>query len=211
MEEIILIIFCNVWILPIVLIVFYTLIAYIGFVHSNYRGISDNSFFDVNFNRNIKNEYYIYKKIKKIKFGKIINNIHLINGNDIININFVLIHPTGVYIFELVDYGEIHRNHFQECNNISYMNKILGHKYKNILYSYIIFNNKCSLRNDYNNRIVKDDFILLELSRKIKSREKVLSNQEINHIYSKLMLIDEKKDVNTLIDETEEGYTIQIV
>ena len=214
----------------VIFFVFVTLYAYLEYYLSGYKEDGGTSFFDLYFVKNtdksigVFGEYKTYLELKKIKQRgtKILVNIYIFNNEiDSTEIDLIMIHKTGIYVFEsknmggfiygkesdynwiqkqgdtnITFYNPIHQNK----KHIKYLNSLLEYKYSDNIYSFIVFSERCTLgkivhSNDID--VVKRDKLIYKVQRKINNADTVLNEEDIDYIYNKL------KDCINVSDEVK--------
>jgi hypothetical protein len=186
-----------------------------SFNNSTYKIASGNSFFKTFFNKGNYGEFLIYKTLEKLRINnKLITNLYipLKNGNTT-EIDLVMICNSGIFVIESKNYsGWI----FGKDNNSTwtqtlpngqknkFYNPIMQNKTHinalkrlleldiNVFYSYIIFSERCELKNvrytDSNVAILKRNLFFKRMNSNIKDLEQNFTDKQVNDLYIKLSL-----------------------
>lgn len=173
-------------------------------------------------------EYLVFKDLYPSLSGncKILMNLELpCDNGKTTEIDLLLIHETGLYIFEMKHYkgtiyGKTHEKtwtqYFRTAPNSKFYNPILQNQLhinaiKNLFreiptYSFIVFTNEeCDLRVECDDELssvctLSELHILL---RDLEIRDKVLDIEQINNIFNKIMVFSPLKQRSVEINETE--------
>ncbi len=174
-------------VLPPVFVYFYqVLYFYVIYKNSKYFEESGNSFietiyktdkrfFFLNFNTGNIGELLTFHKLEKIKdYKKLLTNNYVPDENSLTHeSDVIMIHPTGIYVFESKNYSgwiygketdrywiqsiyneENHKKYktkfynpiWQNKKHVDILNSYLENKYINSIYSYIVFSSRCKLK-----------------------------------------------------------------
>lgn len=181
------------WVIPIIILAIPYLIKYICYKKSGYKGSSFKKLYIDNDAEAIGayGEMLIYNELKKIKNGKVLNNVYLYdaNGNST-EIDLMFIHPTGIYVIEsknlsgLINGADKYPQWLQKYKrkvykfanpimqnekHIKYINEILNHEYDEHTYNIVVLSDRCSIGNiDYNHekaRVLKRENLLKVINR----------------------------------------------
>jgi hypothetical protein len=204
----------------------YLLPKFIKYNGSSYKETSGNNFLGTVFNKGNYGEFLIYNSLERIENSKLLSNVYIPKEDGTTTeIDLIMISQTGIYIFESKNFsGWIFGNEknkywtqtFKNQEKHKFFNPIWqnnGHinalkKYlsleKDVYKSYIIFSNRCTLKNitlsspnvrlDYRSRIMRI------IKNDINNAANILSINEVNNIYSKLVR-------NTLVsDEVKRSH-----
>lgn len=214
--------------LPLILfIVGYFSWKYIQFSNSGYRKSTGNRFWETLLNAGNAGEYFTFKVLEKsFPKSKLIVNAYIPRkGKDLTEVDLVMIHETGIYVFESKNYSgwifgnEKHKNWTQSMSNRKkykffnpvwqnqvHINAIREHlnQFKpDIFKSYIVFSERCVLKDitieSSNLSIINRDNLLKELKRDIECSERVLTDKDIELIYcilEKFTLVDDETKKN---------------
>lgn len=215
-----------IWILIIGFTVAYFVIDFITYRESSYYKITHNLYIKLklNFDIGAKGEYLTYIKLRKYEEdgGKFLFNIYLPKGEEkTTEIDVLLIHKTGLYVFESKNYSgwifgkENERNwtqsipqgksskkeHFlnpiwQNKLHIKCLNDVLNEDLP--VHSIIVFSERCELKKvelqSKNVKVIKRD-ILKDLIDKISAAaEKRIDDNKISEIYEKLYPLTQVSD-----------------
>ena len=184
------------------------------FRNSKYSLVSGNNYAQTR--RSIGNygEYLTFLYIEKLgEDNKLLANIYIpkFDGTTT-EIDILMINKTGIYVFESKNYsGWIFGNEtnrmwtqslkggkkvkfynpiLQNAIHIRALNKMLNDDYINNLYSYIVFSERCDLKDvpltSRKATIVKRNQLSFQLNRDIKNRIEILTDNQINEIYNKI-------------------------
>jgi hypothetical protein len=189
-------------------------IALTKFRHSKYSLVSGNNYAQTR--RSIGNygEYLTFLYIEKLgEDNRLLANIYIpkLDGTTT-EIDILMINKTGIYVFESKNYSgwifgseknqmwtqslkggkkeKFYNPILQNAIHIRALNKILNDDYSNYLYSYIVFSERCDLKdvplNSREATIVKRNQLLFLLNSDIKNRIEILTDNQINEIYNKI-------------------------
>lgn len=184
------------------------------YMKSRYREETKKPYRMVRFDKGLNGEYETSKKLEKTKgYHKTIHNCYLQNGKDkLTEVDVIFIHETGIYVVESKNYSgwifgrEEDRNWTQTFPNgkkQSFYNPIKQNKthikaLRNTLsnvnpshfQSLIIFSERCELKNitadSEDVHVIKRTALPSLLKKLIKTRDNVLSQQEIDDVYQLL-------------------------
>lgn len=195
---------------------------YLKFKDSNYKNASGNSFVKTIFNAGNNGEYLTFAKLEKLKGdNKIMTNLYIPRKDKITTeVDLIMISQTGIYVFESKNYSgwvfgnEKQKNWTQTLQNgkkHKFFNPIWQNnthinalKYaleleEDIFKSYIIFNERCTLKKitltSENIKVIRRNRLIRELNKDISESKKLLNKDQIDSIYNELsqyILVDEK-------------------
>lgn len=225
--------YSSIFILALVfgLIVFVRLLLiYLKLSNSDYEDVSGNNLWSVAFNTGTYGELSTFYNLERLKSNnKILTNIYIPKKDGkTTEIDILMINPTGIYVFESKNYsgwifgdenskmwtqtlknGKKNRFYnpiWQNKGHISALDEFLNKQYSNLVYSYIVFSERCELKkitiksSDIKviNRYSLNNFI----KKDIESKQNRLSEMQINEIYRKL-------EVRTLVNKVVKDKHIQ--
>lgn len=150
------------------------IICYTRYTKTSYYKITNNSYFDIIFNKGLAGEYSIYKKLKNYENdgAKILFNLYIPTyNNKTTEIDVVMISTKGLFVIESknysgwifgrenqrkwtqsfhIGYGETQKEYFynpimQNEYHIKYLKKIIGDNIN--IHSLIVFLDSCKLKN----------------------------------------------------------------
>lgn len=181
------------------------------FNKSQYKSETNFSYAEVMKDKGKFGEYHIFCELEKLKGNKsILANVYIPKyDGQTTEIDLIMIHETGVYVFESKNYSgtifgaeEYHtwvqilnkkvKNKFyspikQNNNHIKHLNCFLQLPYKDI-YSIIVFSNRCKLTDinvlSTNVKVIKHENLKNIMTDLIKSRNKIYSEEDIKNIYN---------------------------
>ena len=182
-------------------------------------------------------EFFTLSEIKKIDgYHKELNNILIPLGNNKTEIDLLVIHEKGLFVFESKNYsgwifGNEKNKHWTQSFNrdtrynffnpvmqnemhLSALEKLLNID-KNKMYSYIVFSERCELKDvpkDTDRRkIFKRDRLIPVVNNDISSRNECFSKEEIEMLYEVLMAYkpdkSEMKEHKERVRKYSSGYT----
>ncbi len=200
-----------------------------------YAEQSGTNAFDRLFNSGTKGEYLAYKVLTKFSDKNYcIANCYVPKGDGTTSeIDLVLVHETGIYVFESKNYigyifgddahknwtvtlnagkGRVEKHQFynpimQNKTHIKYLQKCIG---KDVpFYSYIVFGEHCELKSvSYSDsvRVVYRRELKHTLRKDIKSRDDVLTQDEMDAIFVKLDALSHagKEEKTAHVEEIKE-------
>lgn len=202
-------------IIPLIFICLILLLPkYLKFKESYYKVESGNSFFKTISDKGLYGEFLTFLELEKLKIQKkILTNIYVPKENGkTTEIDLVMITETGIYVFESKNYSgwifgsEANRNWTQTLSNKQknkFLNPILQNKghieaLKNTLglndnktcKSYIVFSERCSLKDitvsDNSIKVLKRNNLIKEIKFDIETSEKIIKLDSVFLIYGKL-------------------------
>lgn len=202
------------WMLIIFLPLVYVLIRmYLRkkeFKGSSYSDASGNSYAKTVSSKGNSGEYLTFLELEKLDGDKrILTNLYL-PGKDgkTTEVDLVMIHPTGIYVFESKNYsGWIlgddkvrywtqslnggKKNKFfnpiwQNKSHIAALSKALGNGYEDHLYSYIVFSERCELNKSINELqgvvVLKRNRLVSKLRQDLTERGTVFMKTEMDEL-----------------------------
>lgn len=195
-------------------IIMYVYFEFRVYSKSGYGKETKSKYLAVRFNKGKYGEYMVYKVLSKVKGCKrIVMNPYVPSGSEwTTEIDLVMIHETGLFCVESKNYrGWIFGNEqskywtqtfknggkykfynpiLQNAGHIRALRKYLRGIYEDRIDSVIVFGNKCELKKI---KLVSKDVVLLQrmnlkkqLNKDIYNRKIVLSEKEIEKLYSLL-------------------------
>ena len=184
---------------------------YIGYISGDYYLQTGNSRRKVRGDRGLSGEYFIYKRLKKLG-GRFLFNLYLPkNDGTTTEIDAVMLHESGIYVFESKNYsgwifgGEWQQNWTQTFPNRRehFLNPIIQNKVhikwlkaalpgKSLpIHSFIVFGRDCKLKEieltSGEHHIVTQKNLLREVKKTLRRAEFLLDADEIDEIYSALL------------------------
>jgi hypothetical protein len=184
-----------------------------SFNHSVYKAASGNGFFKTFFNKGNYGEFLIYKTLEKIKINKkLVTNLYipLKNGNTT-EIDLVMICTYGIFVIESKNYsGWIFGNDnnstwtqtLQNGQKNKFYNPIMQNKTHmnalkrllaldlDLFYSYIVFSERCNLKNvksaESNVVVLKANALYKKINSKIKALDQKFTDKQVDDLYVKL-------------------------
>ncbi len=183
-------------------------------MEEQYYSQSGENLFSAFFKTGAHGEFATYKMLSKINgTNKCVANCYIPKEDGTTTeIDLLMIHETGIYVFESKNYsgyifgsqnqknwtqtlpagrGKTEKNHFYNpiWQNQAHIRE-LKRLFEDIpMYSYIVFSERCSLKDvkaDESIRIIKRNDLLDVLQEDIKNRTPVLKSDEINALFEKL-------------------------
>lgn len=171
---------------PLIIEFVQTFFYYLEYKKSIYKSESGNTFketfFDINkrfyistSNKGNIGEFFTFLKLEKFKdYKKLLTNNYVSDENNLTHeSDIIMIHSTGIYVFESKNYSgwiygketdrywnqsiyneDNHKKYktkfynpiWQNKRHIDILNEYLENKYVNNIYSYIVFSNRCKLK-----------------------------------------------------------------
>jgi len=236
MAELILSTIFKPWILviflPLIYVLFRMYLRKKQFKSSSYSNASGNGYAKTVASKGNSGEYLTFLELEKLDGEKrILTNLYL-PGKDgkTTEVDLVMIHPTGIYVFESKNYSgwilgdEKGRYWTQSLNggkknkffnpiwqnkaHINALSKVLGNGYENLLHSYIVFSERCELNKSINEL---QGVVVLKRNRLLTKLKQDMA--EINSVFMKTEL-DELERVLAgfaLADETTKNAHVESV
>lgn len=205
----------------IILVFIFTFVFYLHYLLSGYKQAGGYSFKRIFWGRFIKSnvnigcegEYYTYLELLRFRCrgAKLLTNLYIVNkDNEITEIDIIMVHKTGIYIFESKNFsGGIYGNYkdkywtqtlgnyhsrfynpiLQNEKHLKYINDLFNGKYKNNIYSFIVFSNRCRLKKvKYSGdvRVVRRCNLAKNINKRIINTNNILTKADVNIIYSEL-------------------------
>ena len=196
---------------------------------SKYKEQTHNSYFSLIFDKGKLGEYYLYEELEMLPgYKHYLFNCYVPTQNGTTEIDVILLHETGVYVFESKNYsGWIFGNENQQYwtqvlpvgkgrsqkhqfFNPIIQNKIHIRKLKTFLknttnipfYSYIIFSNRCELKDitisSNSNYVINRYSLLYSLKEVISKTNITLSKETIDELYDKLYPLTQTDNIKKL-------------
>jgi len=178
---------------------------------SDYKKVSGLSYKEMKYNKGYTGEYKLFNELNKIE-TPILTNVYIPKSDgETTEIDIVLIHGTGIYVFENKNYSgtiygmEKSKQWIQYIKSKSYkfLNPIIQNKYHikhlkeylgieddNVFKSIIVFDDKCNTSkiNIENKDIVfiKSSEAMITIYKMLRNGEMVITGEQMKDIYSKL-------------------------
>lgn len=198
-----------------IFLMIYIRISFKEYYDSKYRKSSENTFFDTYWDIGVEGEFYTYQELEKLeRKNEILTNLYIPKKNtEYSQIDLLIVDETGIYVCESKNVsGWIFGSENDEYWTVSLRNKkykiynpILQNEYhikylKQLLNdenleevcfkSYIVLSERCEIKKmklfSDKAKVLKRDNFLEVLNMDIENSKKVLSNEQVNKIYSKL-------------------------
>ncbi len=181
-----------------------------------YYSQSGANWFQTFFNTGVKGEYLTYKKLSNIQGNnRCIANCYIPKEDGTTSeIDMLMIHETGIYVFESKNYsgyifgtsnqkmwtqtlhvghGKVERNQFynpimQNKAHIKHLKTLLNDE-SIPMYSYIVFSDRCEFKGldvDKSYRVIHRSKLMKALNSDIKDRSVLLSEDRINQVFDVL-------------------------
>ena len=189
--------------------------------NSTYKVITKKTYLDVILNKGNIAEYYIWKILdKQPEYKKVLINLYIPNKEKTTEIDSILINQYGIFVIESKGYsGWIFGNEndknwtqviynykkrfynpiIQNRNHIKNLSNILEVEDMDIFRSYIVFSNRCELKNisatKANLKVINIENLQNTLDQDYKKYGKVLTNEQVRILNDKLfsyMFTDEE-------------------
>ncbi len=202
---------------------------------TDYYSQTGNSYSEINNDKGLAGEFATWEELRNLSgYKKSLFNCYIPRRNKgTTEIDFILLHETGIYIFESKNYsgwiyGSENRRFWLQTlprgkrgiQRNTFFNPIIQNKihmkwlarYINLkpdyFNTYVVFSNRCRLKNiDVNNvrhRVVKMENLLYEINKQITGSSKILSETEIDALYDKLQPL-------TQVDKEEKLHHVQYI
>lgn len=198
------------------LIIFLIFLApkYLKFRESDYMFESKNNFFNTILDKGNYGEFLTFNYLEGLDtYNKIMTNLYIPKEDGTTTeIDLIMIDGTGIYVFESKNYSgwifgdEKHKNWTQSLNNkkkykfynpiwqnsghINALKRVIDIEDKDICKSYIVFSERCELKNV---NVQSKDIIVLKRNSLLKVIKKDINNspilftkEEIDQLYLKL-------------------------
>ena len=189
---------------------------FIKYIGSSYRKTSGNSFLQTVLEKGKYDEFLIFSFLEKLGgHNKLMTNLYLPNKDgSTTEIDLIMISETGIYIFESKSYSgwifgdeksknwtktqglqnkkEIQFSNpiWQNKGHISALKAVVEIKKDSLYKSYIIFNERCTLKNinvtSPNMQVIKRNALTKTIKRDIASAFNLMTAEEVDKIYLKL-------------------------
>lgn len=201
----------------VIAIIFY-IIAKRNYEKTEYYLQTKNSYHSVRFDKGRIGEYYTYKYLKSLDgYRKFLFNLYLPKENgETTEIDVILLHESGIYVFESKNYsgwifgtesqqtwtqtlpigkGRTKKSKFfnpiiQNKVHLKWLGQFLGNEVQLPFYSYIIFSDRCTLKNitltSGNHFVINRYNILSAVQSNSTHVGKQLTPKEIDSLYEKL-------------------------
>lgn len=178
---------------------------------SDYKKVSGLSYKEMKYNKGYTGEYKLFNELNKIE-TPILTNVYIPKSDgETTEIDIVLIHGTGIYVFENKNYsGTIYGMEksrqwtqyirskpykflnpiIQNKCHIKHLKEYLGIEDDNVFKSIIVFDDKCNTSkvNIENKDIVfiKSSEAMITIYKLLRHGEMVITGEQMKDIYSKL-------------------------
>lgn len=178
---------------------------------SDYKRVSGVSYEEMKYNKGYTGEYKLFNELNKIE-TPILTNVYIPKSDgETTEIDIVLIHGTGIYVFENKNYsGTIYGmekskqwTQYIKSKPYKFLNPIIQNKYHikhlkeylqieddNVFKSIIVFDDKCNTDkiNIENKDIVfiKSSEAMITIYKLLRHGEMVITGEQLKDIYSKL-------------------------
>jgi hypothetical protein len=210
-----------VFLIPLALVIFAFGNKKRAFKKSSYSQASGNGFESTVYNKGNHGEYLTFSLLEKLEGEKrLMTNLYLTRGNGkSTEVDLVMIHPTGIYVFESKNYsGWIFgddksrywtqnlksgkKNRFlnpvwQNAAHIEALSLTLGPGYEKYFISFIVFSQRCQLKkitlSSPDIVVVKRDYLLGYVKDQINKRSPCFTSPEMDElkkVLSKFALAD---------------------
>lgn len=184
-----------------------------SFNNSTYKQASGNGFFKTTLNKGNYGEFLAYKTLEKLRANKkLITNLYIpIKNGNTTEIDLIMICNFGIFVIESKNYsGWIfgndnsstwtqtlpngQKNKFynpimQNKTHINALKRLLNYDIS-YFYSYIVFSERCELKNvrltDSNVVILKRNLLLKKINLNIKVLEQKFTDKQVDDLYLKL-------------------------
>jgi len=198
-------------VIPILILALRIYGLFIRFSRSGYGAASGNRFYKTVSDKGAYGEFLIYELLESLGEGnRILTNIYLPTGNGrTTEIDLLMVHPTGIYVFESKNYSgwifgdEKSKNWTQTLKGskkTSFYNPVRQNKghisalMDNLrdvgpesFFSYIVFSERCEIKkisiSSPNTSVLKRNSLKSALVSDISKRHKVFGESEISGIY----------------------------
>ena len=186
---------------------------YVTFQNSNYKQASGNTFLKTLFDKGNYGEFLTFILLEKLNgHFKLLTNLYLPkNDGSTTEIDVLMLSETGLYVFESKNYSgwifgdEKSKNWMQTLPNkqkerffnpiwqnkahINALKSVLEAENESLFKSYIVFSERCTLKKitvTSNVKVLKRNALLPTIKREISSSAAVLTNFQIEQMYSRL-------------------------
>lgn len=201
----------------IILLVFFLVILapkYIRFRNSDYVIESKNNFFKTIFDKGNYGEFLTFLYLEDLDIDKkLMTNLYIPKEDgSTTEIDLIMITGTGIYVFESKNYSgwifgdERYKNWTQSLENkqknkfynpiwqnkghISALKRILGMEEDNVFKSYIVFSERCELKNinisSLDVKVIKRNLLLKTIKKDVNNSTVLFSKEKIDQLYIKL-------------------------
>ena len=207
------------FLIPILTLLFFYLLMllykYYTYSKSDYKITSSNNFFKTVFDKGYYGEFLTFSYLEKLDDTnkKLMVNLYIPKEDGTTTeIDLIMVTETGIYVFESKNYsGWIfgdekyknwtqslkggHKNKFfnpiwQNKGHIKALQSVLGIHNFELYKSYIIFSERCELKNisitSPNAKVIKRNSLIDTIKKDIENSSRLLSIEKINQIYLKL-------------------------
>lgn len=169
-------------------------------------------------------EYQIYLALNDPRISElhgVLSNVYIPYKDHTSEIDILMLHPKGVYIFESKNYsgwifGSANQTQWTQCLNKNTKNRFYNPVMQNATHvkavcnylgipqnttrSFIVFSQHCELKNvpfDPNNYVItKQQYLLRDVCCDLANRNFIFSNEQINDMYQRLLpLVNVSADI----------------
>lgn len=207
------------------LLLFYGLFIfyrYNKYKKSSYRAASGNTFLETVNNKGNYGEYLTFSYLEKLKdYHKLMTNLYIPKEDGTTTeIDLIMLSETGIYVLESKNYsgwifGDERQKYWtqtfprgqkyrffnpiwQNKAHIKALNTVLKLDNDSVYKSYIIFSERCTIKNvnfySPNVKVINRDDLIKIIKKDIEESEKIFTVEEINNLYFKLMKYTHAKD-----------------
>lgn len=205
----------NLFNLVLIILIIWIICLY-KYKNSIYYQQTKNSIFKVYTNKGLYGEYRLFKKLKKLRGYKrfLINCYIPKNNNETTEIDIIMIHYSGIYVFESKNYsgwiygqendyywtqviarkGNIYKNKFfnpirQNAYHIKWLKKLINVNLP--IYSIIVFGQKTTLKKikitSHQHYITKSSYVLSKIKQQHLHTNHLLDRNSIDNLYYTLL------------------------
>lgn len=206
--------FSGLFILLVMVAIVYHAIGYSKFKRSEYGKISGNGYFKTRFNTGNYGEYLTFSYLETLPESKrLVTNVYIPkNDGTTTEIDLIMLNSTGVYVFESKNYsgwifGDDRRKEWtqtlkggkknkffnpvwQNKAHIRALENILSEISSDLFYSYIVFSERCELKNvsvtSPGVSVIKRNQLLSVLQKDLGHRSGVFTNQVLDNLFETL-------------------------
>lgn len=201
-----------IFIVPLCIAVIFKLIStYIGFKASKYCKFNNIKFFKLIYDKGYYGEYLTFKKLEQEYPNSVImTNIYIPHNNINTEIDLLMIHKTGIYVFESKNYSgwifgsendkkwtiTLNRTVKNQVLNPIIQNKIHIAALMNLLIldetyfnNIIVFSDRCELKSvNVKTIVIKRNQLISLLDKVIENKDNILTEESIKEVKNQLML-----------------------
>ncbi|MFN6431469.1 nuclease-related domain-containing protein [Eubacterium callanderi] len=222
-------IFALVVLSPFIILTLQFITGKIKYDKTEYAAQTKGSFASVRFDKGKYGEYLTYDKLRSLDgHKKFLFNCYIPKGNnETTEIDLIMIHSTGIYVFESKNYSgwifgnesqknwtqtlpngnKVRKERFfnpiiQNKGHIKWLKNFLSNEVDTLYHSIIVFSERCTLKKIELQtdacKVIKRENVVSTIKTIIEKTNIVLSDAQIDSIFKKLFPLTQKTEVEKM-------------